>query len=254
MSKIPIYEFLFDDPESELLGISIVDEPAIMQDFIKLKNQERVNFKIQSDDKQLLVGPAMIPGMMIYRVSKEYGEYYGYFTSDTIRKIVYKYFATDSVNKFNINHSDELIKGVIMVESWFKEGEKDKSYQYGYNLPDGTWMVSMHIQDPEIWSRVKKGELNGYSIEAICSLAEEALFSKFTSECPITDEDIIVTAFNKWVKEEQLKDGELDIGKSYRVYQWASDCKCHRCSELKGLGWNLEGVLPEGALKSKIIK
>lgn len=247
--NIPIYEFLFNDPESELLCISIVDEPAIMQDFIKLKTQETINFTVQSEEKQLLVGPAMIPGMMIYRVSEEYGEYYGYFSSDTIRKIVYQYFSKGNPNKFNINHSGEYISNTTMVESWFKEGEKDKSYNYGYNLPDGTWMVSIHIADPELWGKAKSGDLNGFSIEAICSLADEALFSQFKNQCTLTDDDIVLTAFRKYITEDDIK-----LKNQYVVYKWNSNCKCERCDQLRELGWTLEGVLPQGNLESKIIE
>ena len=42
----------------------------------------------------------------------------------------------------------------------------DKSRLYGYkNLPKGTWMVSMKIDNDAIWDMVKRKEVKGYSIE-----------------------------------------------------------------------------------------
>jgi hypothetical protein len=33
------------------------------------------------------------------------------------------------------------------------------------NLPKGTWMVKMKIENNELWDKVKAGELKGLSIE-----------------------------------------------------------------------------------------
>jgi hypothetical protein len=41
----------------------------------------------------------------------------------------------------------------------------DKSKLYGFDLPDGTWFVKMKIENKELWSRIKSGELKGLSIE-----------------------------------------------------------------------------------------
>ena len=42
----------------------------------------------------------------------------------------------------------------------------DKSKHYGFeNIPKGTWMVSMKINNDDVWEKAKKGEIAGYSIE-----------------------------------------------------------------------------------------
>lgn len=41
----------------------------------------------------------------------------------------------------------------------------DKSKQYGFSLPKGTWMISMKIEDDQIWSDAKEGKYKGFSIE-----------------------------------------------------------------------------------------
>ena len=33
------------------------------------------------------------------------------------------------------------------------------------DVPIGTWMVAMRVQDPAVWKKIKAGELNGFSIE-----------------------------------------------------------------------------------------
>ena len=42
----------------------------------------------------------------------------------------------------------------------------DKSKKYGLSLPKGTWMVSVKVNNDEIWNNyVKTGKVKGFSIE-----------------------------------------------------------------------------------------
>jgi hypothetical protein len=52
-----------------------------------------------------------------------------------------------------------------VVESWITEGKNDKSTNYGFNFPKGTWVISMKVNNDEIWNKVKLGEVKGFSIE-----------------------------------------------------------------------------------------
>ena len=62
-------------------------------------------------------------------------------------------------------HKDK-IKNTTIVESWIVEDvKKDKSALYGLNASVGTWMVSMKIEDEELYNKAKSGEIKGFSIE-----------------------------------------------------------------------------------------
>ena len=52
-----------------------------------------------------------------------------------------------------------------VVESWITEEKNDKSMNYGFNFPKGTWVISMKVNNDEIWNKVKLGEVKGFSIE-----------------------------------------------------------------------------------------
>ena len=41
----------------------------------------------------------------------------------------------------------------------------DKSKEYGFSLPKGTWMISMKVNNENIWKDVKLGKVKGFSIE-----------------------------------------------------------------------------------------
>ena len=161
-----IVELLLDEEslQAGIQAISIVESPAIEEDFIALKEEERVELKTIDEDKRVLLGAALIPNKPIYRKSGE-DEYYIYFSQDTVRKASELFFINGNQNKATLEHQMD-ITGLSVVESWIIEGEQDKSKMYGMDLPVGTWMVSMKVNNDDIWEKyVKEGRVNGFSIE-----------------------------------------------------------------------------------------
>ena len=156
---------LFIDETDEVSGIeaiSVVENPAIESDFVALKQQE---FKLAEVDKEkrILMGAALIPNKPIYRQSGEQ-EYYIYFSQATVRKASELFFINGNQNNSTLEHELQL-KGLTAVESWIVESEQDKSRMYNLNVPMGTWMVSMKVNNDDVWKKVKAGEVKGFSIE-----------------------------------------------------------------------------------------
>ena len=156
---------LFIDENDEVSGIeaiSVVESPAIESDFIALKNQE---FKLAEVDKEkrILMGAALIPNKPIYRRNGKQ-EYYIYFSKDTVRKASELFFIRGNQNNSTFEHQLPL-QGLTAVESWIVESEQDKSRAYDLNVPIGTWMVSMKVNNDDVWKQVKAGEVKGFSIE-----------------------------------------------------------------------------------------
>ena len=161
-----IVELLLDEEslQAGIQAISIVEAPAIEEDFVALKEEERVELKTIDEDKRVLLGAALVPNKPIYRRSGE-DEYYIYFSQDTVRKASELFFINGNQNKATLEHQID-ITGLSVVESWIIEGEQDKSKMYGMDLPVGTWMVSMKVHNDEIWNDyVKNGKVKGFSIE-----------------------------------------------------------------------------------------
>ena len=156
---------LFIDETDEVSGIeaiSVVENPAIESDFVALKQQE---FKLAEVDKEkrILMGAALIPNKPIYRQSGEQ-EYYIYFSQATVRKASELFFINGNQNNSTLEHELQL-KGLTAVESWIVESEQDKSRMYDLNVPMGTWMVSMKVNNDDVWKKVKNQEIKGFSIE-----------------------------------------------------------------------------------------
>ena len=164
-----IVELVIDENDdiSGIEAISVVESPAIEEDFIALKNQE-FKFAEVNKEKRILMGAALIPNKPIYRKSGD-NEYYIYFSKETVRKASELFFIKGNQNNSTLEHNVALT-GLTAVESWIVEGEKDKSRHYGLDVPVGTWMVSMKVHNDDVWENyVKTGKVKGFSIEGYFS-------------------------------------------------------------------------------------
>jgi hypothetical protein len=163
-----LYELLIDENDLLLSGvnaISIVETPAIQSDFIALGDQKPVLLAEVNKDKQILMGAALIPDKPIYRRDGE-EEYYVYFSKETIAKTAEAFFRNNNQNNATLEHS-EVLNNMTVFESWIVEDpEFDKSKKYGLEVPEGTWMVSMKVDDKDVWDNyVKDNKVFGFSIE-----------------------------------------------------------------------------------------
>ena len=162
-----IVELILEDDDIGVEAISVVENPAIEEDFIALKKQE-YKFAEQDKEKRLLVGAALVPNKPIFRKNKD-EEYYIFFSKETVRKASQMFFKNGNQSQATLEHEVKL-DGMTVVESWIVESEKDKSRHYGLDVPVGTWMVSMKVESEDVWNDyVKDGKVKGFSIEAFFS-------------------------------------------------------------------------------------
>jgi hypothetical protein len=162
---------LIIDETMELSGIdaiSIVENPAIEENWIALKNEQpkEYNFAEVDKEKKIIMGAMLVPDKPIYRRDEENGEYYIYFSQDTIRKCMEMFFQNNNQSNATFEHQ-ETITGLTMVESWIVEDtEKDKSNLYNLNVPVGTWMGTIKVNNDVIWNEfIKTKKVKGFSIE-----------------------------------------------------------------------------------------
>jgi len=158
---------LYIDEENEFSGIeaiSVVENPAIEEDFIALKKQH-IQLAEVDKEKRILMGAALVPNKKIYRTNGE-DEYNIFFSEDTVRKASELFLSRGKQNNSTLEH-DVKLSGLSVVESWIIEDKKkDKSRKYGFSLPVGTWMVSVKVNNDKIWNDfVKEGKVKGFSIE-----------------------------------------------------------------------------------------
>lgn len=159
-------------------GISLVENPAMEGLFIALSKDEKVQLKEVDKEQRILMGLVLEPNKPVYR--NQGGEEFNIvFSEDTIKDLSYGFFKTNSQKNSTIEHSDKGIQGVTFTESWIVENpEIDKSTNFGFSYPKGSWIAVMKVDSDEVWEGyVKTGKVQGFSIDAMLSLEEVNLKS-----------------------------------------------------------------------------
>lgn len=201
-----IVELILDEDQdaSGIEAISIVENPAIEEDFIALKSDEIKLAEIDKE-KKILMGALLIPNKPIYRKNGE-DEYYIYFSKDTVLKASQMYLTKGNQNNSTLEHQHEL-SGLSLVESWLVEDEvHDKSRKYGMNVPVGTWMGAVKVNNEKIWNEyVKTGKVKGFSIEGYFADKMERPKESIKEDMSEQNADLLLSQIEKIVKGEKVE-------------------------------------------------
>ena len=191
-----VIELVIENDQDGIEAISLVEKPAIESNFITLAKEYEMNLAEVDTEKRILMGPALIPNKMIFR--KEGNSSFNiFFSEQTVEQASQMYLKAGNQSNSTLHHKTKL-SGMSLVESWIIENpEMDKSKAFGFDLPKGTWMVSMKADNEEVWQKAKSGEVKGFSIEGYFA---DKLSLQLLPE--ITDEDLVEHIYNI------LEDGE----------------------------------------------
>lgn len=165
-----LIELKINKDRKGLDAISLVDKPAILTNFVKLKEDEpTLKFSIANEEQRIVLGPALIPNIKIFRNGKSLGlddDAYVYFSEETIRELAQIYMEELKIHEVTLDHESDTTDAK-MIELWIVEDpQKDKSAIYGFDLAKGTMMVAYKILSEQLWKKIKEGKFNGFSIEA----------------------------------------------------------------------------------------
>jgi|694.fasta_scaffold17103_4 hypothetical protein len=134
----------------------------------------RQAYSVQSEEKRIVTGPAMLADLPIYRYDDIRGEYYVTFDADTIWKIAKKFVRNDAYKAVNTDHANPVKEGVHMIESYFIDRKRGVMPPTGYeDAKDGSWFLTYLIDNEEIWAKVKDGEWKGFSVEGLFDMEEQ---------------------------------------------------------------------------------
>lgn len=204
--------------DSETYAISMVEQPAIESDFVALSEQkeEKIQAFLESNERHMVYGAALIPDKDIYRNNGEQ-EFYISFTKESIEKMSQDFMKEYRQNEVTLDHQ-EMANDITITESWLVEDPyKDKSNALGINVPQGTWMIGMKVNQIDVWDRVKAGELKGFSVESMISLEE---FGKQNDNNMInTDEmsfwtkmkEVLAEAFSKKEEPAEIEPTNIEL-------------------------------------------
>ena len=213
------YEGKYNKKSKGVFAISLVNAPATGEHYIAMAKQDKiVKFAKVDEEQRILMGLVLQPDQLIYRVDENGDEFEMFFSAETIKDFSQNFFQSGFQLNSKLEH-DETIENVTFVESWLvADPKKDKSAAYGLSYPVGSWLVSMKVDNDDIWNNyIKTGELKGFSIDGMVELEEV----NFKSNIQMSKSNKNILALLKQIisgAEQEVevtlgsvKSGELDI-------------------------------------------
>jgi NAD(P)-dependent dehydrogenase (short-subunit alcohol dehydrogenase family) len=130
-----------------------------------------------NDEKMELFGAAMLADMPIYRNDQQLGEYYVVFDKATIYTIAQKFFEKGFYQNFNLMHDPaQKTSGVFVFQSYIVDSEEGRMPPKGFeDAKDGSWFIGVKVNNPEVWAKVKSGEIKGFSVEGVFEYKKKGL-------------------------------------------------------------------------------
>ena len=226
-----VYKMFIDeeDQESGVFAISLVENPAIESNWIYLSKHYKIELATANTDKQLLIGPVLIPNKEIPRIDQETGEEYSIvFDEDVIEKAAQLFLQRQYNNSSTLEHNAPL-EDISFVESWIVADPKaDKTNAYGLEYPKGTWVVMAKVNNKDIWADyVKTGKVKGFSLEGLFghNLVEASKQTHLVSLSDLVDifdteyaEELLASIKGIIKKDGRMKDGKYLEMETYSDY------------------------------------
>ena len=126
----------------EVKRLSLVKEPA---------NESHIcSASFCSIDGNTITAVVLSKDQMIYRGGEQ--ERFFYFNEDSVETTAHKFLEQVQNNNLSLNHEPFLNDNLSLQESWVSEG---------------VWRVKLSINDEDIMSQIKVGELQGISLEGV---------------------------------------------------------------------------------------
>lgn len=202
--------------DSETYAISLVESPAIEETLVALEEQKPIKVQLADEEKYMVYSAVLVPDRPIYRRNEDGDEFYIEFTKESIEKMAQEYLMNYRQNEITLDH-ETMANDITLVESWIKtDMYKDKSVAIGLSedLPIGTWIAGLKVNQIDAWNRIKNGELRGFSVESMISLEEFSKQEQNTNNMNIETNDmfwdklknILKDTFSKKVEESTIEE------------------------------------------------
>ena len=208
--------------DSETYAISLVESPAIEETLVALEEQKPIKVQLADEEKYMVYSAVLVPEKPIYRRNEDGDEFYIEFTKESIEKMAQEYLMNYRQNEITLDH-ETMANDITLVESWIKtDMYKDKSVAIGLSedLPIGTWIAGLKVNQIDAWNRIKNGELRGFSVESMISLEEFSKQEQNTNNMNIETNDmfwdklknILKDTFSKKVEEPTVEELAANSG------------------------------------------
>lgn len=125
-----------------------------------MAQQQTAVFKAVQEDQRLVFAEVYAPN----RPDSD-GEF---MDVQGVRDAAYKFMKAMKLDSIDSAHNNELVEGCCIVESFIaRKGDP--------MFIEDAWVVGMHVDNDEMWAKIKKGEINGFSMEAMVTKSPKSV-------------------------------------------------------------------------------
>lgn len=157
--KLPVYKMSLADEGDGIVCISLVEDPAVMSDFVAFSS-DKVQFA-KDELKHNILGVVMRADFPIYRSEGYYVEY----PKEVVEQMLLKMMKDNTYKNISVMHNGVLINGVSLQEVFLKDSAKGVSPLGFENIEEGSMFAVYHIEDEGLWNSIVEGDFKGFSLE-----------------------------------------------------------------------------------------
>ena len=170
----------------EVQFVSLVDKAANRKSFLITKAEDgTASFSANGRIVKTDAGSHYVTGIVYEPMTEDtQGDF---MTEEEIRKAAH-WFAKNGEG-IDIQHNFKKFEKAEVVENWIAKADFEIDKE---KIRKGTWLMTVEITDPEVWTSVEKGEITGFSmggkgvygesdvdLEGISKSEKKSIFKKF---------------------------------------------------------------------------
>lgn len=164
MSKI---EKAYAITDAKISFVSLVDKAANKKQFLITKAEHgSASFASYGRIVNADADSHYITGIVYEPLTED--AHGNYMTEQEITKAAY-WFAKNG-NQVDVQHSFEPLEKAAVVESYVAPCDMSVGEQA---IKKGTWMMTVEVDDPDIFEKVQKGEITGFSMGGVGKYSDE---------------------------------------------------------------------------------
>ena len=157
----------YEITDAKISFVSLVDKAANKKQFLITKAEKgHANFATYGRILKVDSEHHYITGV-VYEPMEE-DSHGNFMTEEEIVKAAY-WFAKNG-DKVDLQHSFEELPDAVVVETWVA---KSDMVIEGEEIKKGTWLMTVEISDPDVWEKVQKKEITGFSMGGVGKYSDE---------------------------------------------------------------------------------
>ncbi|MCM1530113.1 MAG: XkdF-like putative serine protease domain-containing protein [Alistipes sp.] len=194
----------FEITDAKISFVSLVDKAANKRQFLITKAKDgkaewnTVGRIVKTDSSNHYVTGVVYEPL----VEDAHGDF---MTEEEITKAAY-WFAKNGSGT-DIQHSFEAEEGVSVVENWIAKADFEIN---GESISKGTWLITAEVQNDEIWDKISKGEITGFSMGGQGKYSKKDVdLDDLKKNDGAEDKQGLLAKFAKMIGLKAIKKGEV---------------------------------------------